>query len=181
MDQALHHRVVLHRFADDGRIPNNPQLPLIVYPGALAPQGCTSEDLAGEFERLFAANGWPDGWRNGIFGYHHYHSTAHEVLGIARGGARVLLGGETGIVAEVRAGDVVVIPAGVGHKRLSPAGDLLVIGCYPRGQTPDLCRGEPGERPRVLASIATVPLPAADPVLGVDGPLMRAWRAAMAA
>jgi uncharacterized protein YjlB len=177
MDAMLKSRIALHRFADDGRIPNNPCLPAIVYPQALA----AAADPAEVFERLFAANGWPDGWRNGIFGFHHYHSTAHEVLGIARGGARVLLGGEKGAVVEVGTGDVLVIPAGVGHKRLSAAGDLLVIGCYPRGQSPDLCKGEPGERPRVLDAIARVPLPVADPVLGADGPLMREWRAAMAA
>lgn len=177
MDETVSGRVALHRFADDGRIPNNPRLPLILYPGALP----GDEDRASAFERLFASNGWPDGWRNGIFPYHHYHSTAHEVLGIARGSARVLLGGEGGTALEVTAGDVVVIPAGVGHKRLSASADLLVIGSYPRGQSPDLCRGEPGERPRVLENIARVPLPSADPVLGRDGPLMRAWSVTMAA
>jgi uncharacterized protein YjlB len=128
------------------------------------------------FEALFAANGWGGSWRNGIFSFPHYHSNAHEVLGIARGRASVRFGGGSGMVLEVRPGDVVVIPAGVGHQNLSASADLLVVGAYPRGQEDyDLCRGEPGERPRVLANIARVPLPEADPVHGRDGPLMRHW------
>src|SRR2546430_4111459 len=76
-----------YRFADDGIVPNNPALPLVVYRGALPASG----DRAGACERMFAEHGWPDSWRNGIYGHHHYHSTAHEVLGIACGNARVRL------------------------------------------------------------------------------------------
>ena len=75
-------------FADDGVVPNS-RLPLVVYRGAL-PAG---SDRAAACERMFAENGWPDAWRNGIYPHHHYHSTAHEVLGIARGLAQVRLGG----------------------------------------------------------------------------------------
>jgi len=93
--------VETHHFADDGTVPNS-RLPLVVYRGALADDG----DRAGACEEMFARNGWPDSWRNGIYPYHHYHSTAHEVLGIARGHARVRLGGENGASVELRAGDV---------------------------------------------------------------------------
>jgi uncharacterized protein YjlB len=142
--------IELYRLADDGVIPNNAALPLIVYRGALPPSG----DVAGEFETLFARNGWSGGWRNGIFAYHHYHSTAHEVLGLARGRARVRFGGDGGESVEVRAGDVVVVPAGVGHKRESASADLVVIGAYPEGKRPDLNTGRSGERPKVLAGEA---------------------------
>src|SRR5205807_7991374 len=148
-------------FDDDGTVPNN-RLPLVVYRGALGTDG----DRARRCEEMFAANGWPDSWRNGIYAHHHYHSTAHEVLGIAEGSARVRLGGEHGQSAELRAGDVVVIPAGVAHKREAASGDLLVIGAYPRGQSPDLCRAEPAAHDPALAAIAAVPLPEADPVTG---------------
>src|SRR5712691_1271738 len=94
-----------YRFADDGIVPNNPALPLVVYRGALAESG----DRAGACEKMFAQNGWPGAWRNGIYADHHFHSTAHEVLGIARGNARVRLGGEGGPVVELNAGDVMVI------------------------------------------------------------------------
>jgi uncharacterized protein YjlB len=154
------------RFEDDGSIPNHPQLPLLLYRQALAASAGPEA-----FETLFAAHGWAESWRNGIYGFHHYHSTAHEVLGIAAGRASLLLGGAKGRTVEVRAGDVVVIPAGVGHKNEGASSDLLVIGAYPQGQHADLCRGRPDERPRVLQNIAAVPLPALDPVTG--GPVWR--------
>jgi uncharacterized protein YjlB len=163
-----------HRFADDGVVPNNPTLPLVVYPGALGTEG----DVASRCEAMFAANGWPRPWRNGIYGHHHYHSTAHEVLGIARGSARVRLGGDGGQTVELRAGDVVVIPAGVAHKRESASADLLVIGSYPNGQRPDICRAERAAHDKAAANIARVALPASDPVTGRADPLIDCWRSA---
>ncbi|HEX3861988.1 MAG TPA: cupin domain-containing protein [Stellaceae bacterium] len=163
--------VETYRFADDGIVPNN-ALPLVVYRGALPETG----DRAAACEAMFDAHGWPDAWRNGIYAHHHYHSTAHEVLGIARGHARVRLGGEHGQSVELHAGDVVVIPAGVAHKREAASGDLLVIGSYPRGQYPDICRAEAGRHDRAVASVADVPLPAADPVTGEAEPLLACWR-----
>jgi uncharacterized protein YjlB len=165
--------IELYRLVDDGTIPNNEVLPLIVYRGALP----ASADPASAFEALFARNGWSGGWRNGIYPYHHYHSNAHEVLGIATGKARVRFGGDKGETVAVSAGDVVVVPAGVGHKKESASADLLVIGAYPDGRGPDLCTGKSGERPRVLANIAKVSRPDADPVLGRTGPLIEAWGA----
>lgn len=162
--------VCAHHFADDGRIPNNPKLPMLVYRDVLDLSG---DDPAGGCLERFARNGWDRGWRNGIFPYVHFHSTAHEALGICRGWARVRLGGETGIETEVRAGDALILPAGTGHQNLGASGDLLVVGAYPRGPDWDLCRGEPDERPRVLEAIAGVPMPDSDPVFGNDGPLMK--------
>jgi uncharacterized protein YjlB len=163
-----------HRFTDDGRIPNNSELPLLLYRRVAA---LPADDPAHGFEVLFRRHGWGGSWRNGIYGYHHFHSTAHEVLGIARGTVQVKLGGEHGITADLGPGDVVVIPAGVGHKNEGASGDLLVVGAYPRGQEPDLLRGAPGDRPRALRNIAAVPLPGSDPVLGASGPLLGRWRA----
>jgi uncharacterized protein YjlB len=163
-------QVQAHLFADDGAIPNNPNLPFLVYPGALQ----LGDDPAGACEALFERNGWTGCWRDGIYPFAHFHSTAHEVLGICRGQAEVRFGGNAGIALTVRAGDVVVIPAGVGHQNLGGA-DLLVVGAYPQGQGWDLCYGKPEERPRVLRNIERVPLPATDPVYGADGPLAQHW------
>lgn len=160
---------------DDGRIPNNPTLPLLVYQGALRFAG---SDPAAVCEQVIYANGWGSSWRDGIYAFHHYHSTAHEVLAVARGRARVHFGGESGPRIDVAAGDAVLIPAGVGHKNLGSSRDLLVIGAYPPGQTWDLCRGEADERPRALQNIARVPLPAVDPIYGADGPLLTYWHRA---
>ncbi len=158
-------------FAGDGRIPNN-RLPLLAYQSAVAVDGA---DPATAFERLFDRNGWSESWRNGIFPYHHFHSTAHEVLGIARGRARVLFGGEDGETEDVEAGDVVVIPAGVGHKRLSASPDLLVVGAYPDNQDWDLMRDDPEQYEDAERNIGSVPNPSQDPVYGKDGPLRELW------
>lgn len=166
--------VETYRFADDGIVPNNAALPLVVYRGALAAAG----DRAAACEEMFARHGWPGAWRNGIHAHHHYHSTAHEVLGIARGTALVRLGGPGGQAVELKAGDVVVIPAGIAHKREAASVDLLVIGAYPRGQSPDMCRAEAAAHDRTLAAIAAVPLPEADPVTGRADPLLECWREA---
>ena len=107
---------------------------------------------------------------------HHFHSTAHEALGIVAGRASVMLGGPEGERFEFRAGDVLVLPAGTGHCRLHSSDDLLVVGAYPPGQTWDMRYGDAGEHDEVLANIAAVALPETDPVLGPDGPLVALWR-----
>ncbi len=100
----------------------------------------------------------------------------HEALGIARGSARVQLGGHQGETLELKAGDIAVLPAGTGHQRLLGSDDLLVIGGYPPDGTYNLCRGDnPAERDKSLTTIPKVPLPASDPVHGKDGPLVGLW------
>lgn len=159
-------------FADDGTFPNS-RLPLLFYDQALPRGEVTPEAL----EKLFADNGWPPAWRSSVYTFHHYHSTAHETLGIARGSARLMLGGPEGREFDVTAGDVIVIPAGVAHRRLSSSDDFLVVGCYPPGQDWDLLRGDAGDRPQADRNIASVPLPQSDPVGGKDGPLVERWHA----
>lgn len=167
-----HLKVETLTFADDGRIPNNPSLPALLYRGALHPDAVDAAACAA----LFAANGWPGAWRNGIYADHHFHSTGHEVLGIVAGTATVTLGGPAGATVEVAAGDVVLLPAGTGHKRERASADLLVVGAYPGGVGPDLLWGEPAEHERAKAAIARVALPATCPVYGAAGPLGRHWR-----
>jgi uncharacterized protein YjlB len=162
-------------FADDGVIPNNPYLPLLVYRRAINLAGTPDPERA--IEEIFARNAWGDMWRNGIYPFTHYHSMIHEVLGIARGRARVRFGGNHGTEIEVAAGDVAVLPAGTGHQRAEQSPDLVVIGAYPPAGTYNLCRGTPREHGRARAAIPHVPLPAGDPVFGPQGPLTRLWRA----
>lgn len=152
-------------------VPNSP-LPVLIYRQA-GPHG------AAAMLRLFEANGWSNGWRNGIYPFHHFHSTAHEVLGITQGSVQVRLGGETGRDFYLGAGDVVVLPAGTGHKRLSAGSDLEVIGAYPEGCDCDLIRADAVDSAifdRAVRTIATLPRPASDPVLGSNGPLVSLWR-----
>lgn len=156
---------------DDGRFPNNDRRPVLVYRDAFEAETLSGGGLAEAIESRFAQNGWKGSWRNGVFPYHHYHSNTHEVLGCYTGSARVLLGGESGFVAEFRTGDVVVIPAGVAHKRISSSPDFAVVGAYPDGRSPDMNYGNADERPAALEAIRAVPDPGSDPVCGTAGPL----------
>lgn len=162
-----------YRLTDDGVFPNNPRLPLLVYTTAVE---LPAVDPAAAFERLFGAHQWDHCWRNGVFAQHHYHSSAHEVLGVYAGHAEVQCGGPDGPVLSLAAGDVVVIPAGVAHRRVRASADFAVVGAYPTGQRPDICHAESGRRPQTDSVIAGVALPAADPVYGPDGPLRRLWQ-----
>jgi uncharacterized protein YjlB len=159
-------------FKDDGAIPNN-TLPLLFYRQAFA---ADTTDLASVIEQRFAENDWTGSWRAGVYPFPHYHSTSHEVLGVFSGSAKLRLGGAQGKTVEVRPGDVIVIPAGVGHQNLGSSADFSVVGAYPGGRKWDLLRRLPGERPQADRNIAAVPLPDNDPLYGSDGPLKRIWK-----
>jgi uncharacterized protein YjlB len=158
-------------FKDDGSIPNS-RYAVLLYRGAV---DLDAEDPASSLEKRFVENDWTDSWRNGIYTFHHYHSTSHEVLGIYRGSATVRLGGEQGQDFILEAGDVVVIPAGVAHKNLGSTPRFGVVGAYPNGRQCDLLRGRPGERPQADQNIAAIPLPKEDPIYGHGGPLTSLW------
>jgi uncharacterized protein YjlB len=160
-------------FADDGETPNNPSLPLLLYRAAVALDG---PDPAANFERLFARHGWGRGWCSGVFDFQHYHPSGHEVLGIARGHGRVQFGGVRGREVDLGPGDVAVLPAGVGHRRVSSSGDFLVVGAYPRGS--DSQHQRPGrlDHHAALAAIRRTPVPDQDPVYGSEGPLTKLWQ-----
>ncbi|HUQ35530.1 MAG TPA: cupin [Aestuariivirga sp.] len=160
-------------FVDDGDVPNHPRWPLIVYSRAIAPETLdTSEYL---FDELFARNGWPVGWRNGIYPFTHYHSKTREVLGIAKGEATVQFGGKSGKILTARAGDALLLPAGTGHKRISSSPDLLVIGAYPPGSMYDLMRSGESDKAAIRARIAKVAKPDSDPVSGAAGAMLNLW------
>ncbi|MGR9376824.1 cupin [Rhizobium leguminosarum] len=149
-------------------VPNNPHLPVLLYRGLFADAEPT------DFDRRFAANGWTGIWINGVFDYQHYHSGAHEVLGIARGSAKLLIGGPDGQELDVVAGDCLVLPAGTGHRNLGCTSDFQVVGAYPKGQHADIQTSAPSSE--MLAKISSVPLPRTDPVQGSSGFLTEKWR-----
>lgn len=154
-------------FKDDGSIPNN-RLPLVYF------SQCMPDD-ASEIRQTLNSNNWGGIWVNGIYDYHHYHSTAHEFIGVLQGSATLQLGGENGATVDVKKGDVIIIPAGVGHRLVQADAKFKVIAAYPDGQKWDLRKGDPDDRPEVLENIRNVPLPTSDPLHGETGPLLQFW------
>ena len=90
------------------------------------------------------------------------------------------MGGEGGLTLTLSAGDVVVVPAGVAHKKTASGGRFACVGAYPPGRSPDLCRvnGSSEVAPGHADAVSRVPMPACDPVFGPQGPLLAIWRAA---
>ena len=165
--------IIAHHLAASGAIPNHPRWPLLVYPGVVA---IATADPAAVFEDLFYHNGWPAAWRNGIYPFHHFHCDAHEALGVYSGEVTAQFGGDDGIVITARPGDVIVLPAGIGHKKLSSRGELGIVGAYPAGQHPDMCTSQLSNLERSAAAVARVALPPRDPVYGEGGPLFTHWK-----
>lgn len=151
-------------FKDDGKIPNN-SLPLIIHKNVFTQGG---EEAAAMLEENFKSNNWKNSWRNGVHDFHHYHSNTHEVLGVYSGKALLQLGGEEGEKLEVAAGDIIIIPAGVGHKNLKSE-NFKIVGAYPDGREYDMNYGKEGERPAADNNISKIPIPDTDPFFGKKG------------
>jgi len=165
----------MRRQKDDGETPNNPDCPLLFYRSPVSLDN--QHDPAAIFEVLFASHGWKSSWRNGMYDFNHFHTHTHEVLGIARGKVTALFGGMKGHKVELKAGDVVVIPSGTGHKRIRQSKDLLIVGAYPtNGGDYDEPKPDRVDLKEARRQIKKVRLPLADPVYGKQGPLRRIWR-----
>lgn len=146
-------------------VPNNPRFSVLVYKVALTD--------AKSFENLFAYNGWSGIWTNGVFDYQHYHSAAHEVLGISQGHATLLIGGPAGEAIKVKQGDCLLLPAGTGHRNMDSSADFQVVGAYPPGQQVDILTS--AATAHQLSIIRTLPRPETDPVTGASGGLIECW------
>jgi uncharacterized protein YjlB len=154
--------------SDDGIIPNHPRFPLLIYRDAVD-TGSAQFKPGVVLDALFESNGWGRSWRDTVYDFVHFHSQIHEVMGIARGTAELECGGVKGKVIFVQQGDMVVLPAGTGHRLLKSSRRSLVVGAYPENGTYDECT-DTRERPDAVKRIAKVPKPHLDPVYGKTGP-----------
>ena len=163
--------IIQHLLKENDHFPNNPSLPLLIYKKVFD----VSENKGAKLiENVFEKNKWSNCWRNGIYDYHHYHSNTHEVLGVYSGHCIVQFGGEHGVTEELRTGDLVVIPAGVTHKKI--AGEQFkCVGAYPNGVDYNIHYGKPGEKEQTKNEILKVPLPDLDPAFGGSGPIKLYW------
>lgn len=160
-------------FSENGNFPNNPDLPVLLYKNVF---DFSNPDPASEIERAFFQNNWGGSWRNGIYNFQHYHSTAHEALGVYSGWAVVQLGGAENDPVKIEKGDLVVLPAGTAHKRLDSGDGFAVVGAYPDGQSWDMNYGKETEKENARQNISRVPLPKNDPVFGAKGKMFEFWK-----
>jgi len=160
----------IYYFQDDGNIPNN-RLPVILYKKVI-----DHEDCSDWFEQTFQANGWSNNWRDIILPYDHFHSNTHEVLGLAWGEVSLKIGGKNGQIFQLQTGDVILIPAGVGHYSISEHTDYQFVGGYPNGNAWDLQTGlADEERSKIVRNIQAVETPDLDPIFGKKSLMIDKW------
>ncbi|KAB7897668.1 cupin [Rouxiella sp. S1S-2] len=158
----------------DGGVPNSP-LPVLIYHHVIAPEAVDNADY---LEHLFTTNGWPPQWRYGVYPFTHFHSNTPEALGVFAGSAKLQLGGEKGNIIQVNVGDVLLLPAGVGHKQVSADENFMMVGAYPPNVTADLCHDDVAKLAVRTKAVAKVPLPETDPVTGHSEGSMLLWHQA---
>ena len=164
--------LVTLQLSENGNFPNNGELPVLLYKNVFS---FSETDPAATIEKAFSDNNWGGSWRNGIFSYHHYHTTAHEALGVYGGWAEVQLGGPGQEPIRIEKGDLVVLPAGTVHKKLDSGDGFAVVGAYPDGQDYDMNYGEENLQ-KMQEIISKVQLPKNDPVFGTDGKMFEYWK-----
>jgi uncharacterized protein YjlB len=163
--------IVEHFFSNDGTIPNS-HLPLLVYKNIA--QGDHKADWLGQ---TFKKNGWTNNWRDIILPFDHFHSNTHEVLGLAKGIARLKIGGDNGEIVLVETGDVIIMPAGVGHYSLDNSLDYQFVGGYPNGaEWNSILSLKNEDSISIIEEILNIPIPDSDPIFGNKGPLFDFWK-----
>lgn len=164
-------RVSRHHIPRWIQIPNCSiqQRPLLIYHGVFG-LSASADDMESHLRRVGVVT--PQ-WRYTMYDTTHFHSTTHEVLCISHGRARLRFGGDGNpdrFEPVVVRGDVIIIPAGVGHRLLDDLdGGFRMVGSYPPGLAWDMCYGTPAEQPR-LEGIRSLAWFHSDPVYGHDGP-----------
>jgi len=154
--------------------PNN-SLPILLYKNDLKENfegSYSSEDVL----NLLENNGYSNGWTGGILKEHHFHSNTHEVLACIQGKAKVQLGGPDGDVFDIRENDVLLLPAGVAHKKVDGSRDFQIVGAYPDGIEFDMQKGNASDYEKIRGSVSNVAIPKTDPLSGTPGAIGEHWQ-----
>jgi uncharacterized protein YjlB len=162
-----------YKVKEKGAFPNNDLLNVLLYKNVF---NLPYFFAANKIKSLFRKNGWTNAWKNGIYTFHHYHSVTHEVMGVYKGKTTLMFGGENGTKVTIEKGDVLIIPVGVAHKNLGAQNQIKCVGAYPGGKDFDMNYGKPDERPQADENIRKVPVPAKDPIFGLNGELHYYWK-----
>ncbi|KAJ5752865.1 hypothetical protein N7520_009782 [Penicillium odoratum] len=165
-------RITYRQIPSWNRIPNTSiqHKPVMIYHGAF---NATPVDLE---RRLKAVGVVGPQWTYTMYTLTHFHSTTHEVLGVVAGRARLCFGGEGNperFEPVVQHGDLIIVPAGVGHRLLTDEGEepFEMVGSYPHNKEWDMCYGQAGEESKVQG-IQDVAWFDRDPLYGDHGPAL---------
>lgn len=164
-------KIIALQLEENEPFPNNTKLPVLLYRNVFG-SSATPEIM----EKTLADNNWKGSWRNGIYNFQHYHSTAHEALAVYSGWAEVQLGGPGSETVRIEKGDLVVLPAGTAHKRIDSGNGFAVVGAHPDSQNWDMNYGKTGETEPAKENIKNVALPGFDPVFGKGGKIFDFWK-----
>lgn len=174
-------RTSVHHIPAHGQIPNTSLSPhpLLIYHSAFASQPAPDPTtIEAHLRRVGAVH--PQ-WRYTMYSQSHFHSTAHELLVVFRGAARLRFGGDGNpgaVTVEVRVGDAMLVPGGVAHRLVEDLGEgraFEMIGSYPPGKNWDMCYGDGREGEDVGAiqeRIKSLGWFEKDPIYGADGPAL---------
>lgn len=76
------------------------------------------------------------------------------------------------VEASVKKGDVIIVPAGVGHRLLDDFNSgFEMVGSYPKGKNWDMCYGKGGEE-EMVKEIGGLGWFDKDPLYGDEGPVL---------
>lgn len=165
-------RVSRHQIPAHNLIPNTSitHRPLYIYHSAFSSPSASSIET-----HLTSIGVVTPQWRYTMFSYTHFHSTTHEVLCVSAGRAKLCFGGEDNenrVEPVVEKGDVMVVPAGVGHRLLEDQGGFEMVGSYPSNvEGWDMCYGKKGEEEKVQG-IKSLKWFERDPIYGDEGPVL---------
>ncbi|KAF2762210.1 cupin domain-containing protein [Pseudovirgaria hyperparasitica] len=167
-------RVSTHQIPAHNLIPNTSiqHKPVLIYHSCF--QNASASAIEAHLTRITVV---APQWRYTMYSQTHYHSTTHEVLCIVHGKAKLCFGGEDNpgrVEPVVQKGDVVVVPAGVGHRLMKDLdGGFQMVGSYPSdAKVWDMCYGKEGEEEKV-DGIRGLGWFERDPVFGDEGPVLR--------